>query len=242
MGLARATRFLALSLLALGLAGSAQAAGYWEAVYDFAPGTNVETINPGGTYNEPLTGTITIQYDAASSGAPLTAARLVAGNTKFIFSQPAGVLTVTGDTMVLLSPPAGGTPGTLAGAVLNLSVVADSTTSGFLHCYDGTGPGGVCAGFFGGVSASNTIPQADSGPFTFPQFNFVATAGVGDFTAPDVVSFPQMSVTTTTSYVGREISRVWVEAVGAPTMGVAGSGLLIATLLLSGVGRARRRR
>jgi hypothetical protein len=232
---------ISTSLLLLGLAGSAQAAGYWEVEYDWAPSSDVETTNPGGVFNDPLVGKIKIQYDAASSGAPLTAARLVSGNTNVLLSQAAGVLTVTGNTDVAMSPPPGGTPGTLAGAVLNLAVVTNSTTSGFLHCYDGTGPGGLCSLFFSSISASNTIPQGGSGPFTFPQFNFVATAGVGDFTAPVVTQYPQLSVTTRTSYVGKELSRVWVNAVGAPTMGVAGSGLLVGTLLLSGVRRARRR-
>ncbi len=228
------------ALLSVAVAGAAQA-GYWEAVYDFAPASMVETTNPGGVYLDPLSGQITVQYDAASSMAPLTGARLVAGNTRVSLSQPAGILTVTGVTDVALSPPPGGTPGTLSGAALQFAVVANSTTSGFLHCYDGTGPGGVCSAFFG-TPSSNPIPQTGTGPFSFPQFNFSATAGVGDFVASPQTATPQPSVTTVTQYIGREISRVWVPDAAAPMLGSAGTTLLLTGMLFSGWRNARRRR
>ena len=168
MSRSRISSIFAAALLSVVVAGAAQA-GYWEAVYDFAPASMVETTNPGGVFLDPLTGQITVHYDAVSSMAPLTGARLVAGNTRVIISQPAGVLTVTGDTNVALSPPPGGTPGTLSGQFLNLAVIANSTTSGFLHCYDG---GGTACNTFFGTPGSNPIAQTGSGPFTFPQFTF----------------------------------------------------------------------
>jgi len=221
-------------LVVLVLATSAHA-GYWTATYDLAPGSGFETVNPGGTYNDPITGTLTIEYDAATSGAALSGARLVAGQVNNTLNQPAGVLTVTGTGQNALSPGLGGTPGTLAGAALNLAVVANHTISGYLHCYDATGVGGFCSIFFGGVTASNTIPQTGSGTFQFPRFDFATTAGVGDFTSTTVVSMPLSGVTVSTVYVGREISRVWTAGPPAvPFMGPLAIGAVSAGLLASG--------
>jgi len=212
---------------------TASHAGYWEVVYDMAPGSNLQTLNPGGTYNDPITGTLTIQYDTASTVWPLTGARLVAGQLNGSINQAAGVLTVTGANTNVLSPPGSGTPGTLSGNSLNLSVVANHTLSGFLHCYDATGPGGFCSIFFG-TPASNTIPQVGSGTFALPRFDFAATAGVGDFTSTAVVSMPQAGVTTTVVYRGKEISRTFVPEPGSLAMLVPG------VLLLAGLRAVRR--
>lgn len=237
--LLRGTRILAVAALLTLLAGAANA-GYWKTIYDFAPGSIVTTTNPGGVFMDPLSGTIEVHYDAPTSVAPLTGARLVAGNTLVMLSQAAIILTVTGTTNVALSPPPSGTPGTFSGGVnLNFGVIASSTTTGSLHCADFTGPGGVCSTFFG-TPASTPIPQTGSGPFTFPMFVFTATAGVGDFTAPPVVQFPQPSVTTSTAYVGREISRVWVPDAAAPMLGTAGTSVLLMGMLLSGWRSSRR--
>ena len=240
MSRSRISSILAAALLSVSLAGAAQA-GFWEVVYDFAPASEVVTTNPGGIFQDPLTGQITVQYDAVSSMAPLTGARLVAGNTKVTLLQDAGILAVTGETDVALSPPPGGTPGALSGAALQFAVIANSTTSGFLHCSDGPGTGGVCSAFFG-TPSSNPIPQTGMGPFTFPQFNFSMTAGVGDFFASPAVSMPQAGVTTVTQYAGREISRVWVPDAAAPMLGGVGTTALFAGMLFSGWRNARRGR
>lgn len=225
-------RLCFVTLVVLGFATSAHA-GYWTATYDLAPDSGFETVNPGGTYNDPITGTLTIEYDAATSGAALSGARLVAGQVNNTLNQPAGILTVTGTGQNLLSPGLGGTSGTLAGAALNLAVVANHTISGYLHCYDLSGV--FCSAFFGGVPASNTIPQTGSGTFQFPRFDFATTAGVGDFTSTTVVSVPLSGVTVSTVYVGREISRVWTASPPAvPLMGPLAIGAVSAGLLASG--------
>lgn len=221
------------SLLVATFATTAHA-GFWSAVYDLAPGSNIVTTNPGGTFVDPITGSMTIFYDAASTGAPLTGARLVQGQIDNTLNQNAVILTVTGTGMNTLTPGPGGTPGTLSGVALNLSVVADHTVSGFLHCADATGPGGVCNIFFG-TPASNNIPQTGTGPFQLPTFNFGATAGVGDFTSTAATSMPQAGVTISTTYVGKEVSRTFF----APEP--SGVAMLVpGVLLVAGLRAARR--
>lgn len=230
-------RTFLLSLVVLVAAGSAQA-GYWAVQYDLA-GSNLQTLNPGGTYNDPVTGTIFVEYDATSSVAPLLGARLVGGTINGSINQNAGLLWVTGSNTNQLIPGLGGTPGTLAGDKLNLAVIANHNVTGYLHCADATGPGGFCSTFFG-TPSSNNIPQTGSGPFTLPPLTFTATAGVGDFVGGPVVSSPQASVTTTLTYAGQEISRTWVEDT-VPVFGPGGAIALFGGLLLSGLGFARRR-
>jgi hypothetical protein len=232
-------RALLAILLAMAFASAANA-GHWQVIYDLAPGSTLTTNAPGGPFTDPITGKLTIEYDAASSGAPLAGARLVAGQIDNTLNQPAGVLTVTGSNMNALSPGTGGTPGTLSGAVLNLAVVANHTLAGFLHCYDGTGAGGFCDIFFG-TPSSTPIPQTGSGTFALPNFNFAATAGVGDFTSDPVVSTPQSGVTTTVVYVGKEISRIWKPSAAVPTLGPAGIGILLGGIVACGGLLARRR-
>lgn len=231
-------RILFLSLVALVAAGSAQA-GYWAVEYDLA-GSNLETVNPGGTYNNAVTGTISVEYDATSSVAPLAGARLVGGTIDGTIDQNAGLLWVTGANSNTLNPGMGGTPGTLSGDKLNLAVIADHDLNGYIHCADSTGgTAGFCNTFFG-TPASNNIPQAGTGPFTMPPLTFTAAAGVGDFVGGPVVSMPQAGVTTSLTYAGQEISRTWVE----DTVPVFGTGGLIALgggLLVSGLGIARRK-
>jgi len=228
------------ALLAFLLAGSAAQAGHWSAVYDLAPGSNLQTTNPGGVFNDPITGSMTIEYDAASSGAPLTGARLVTGQIDNMLNQNAGVILLTGSLMNMLSPGTGGTPGTLSGVALNLAVVANHTVSGFLHCTDAVGGTlGACNAFFG-TPSTNPIPQTGTGTFQLPTFNFAATAGVGNFTSTASVQTPQTGVTTSTVYVGQEVSRVWVADV--PAMNPAAMGALLTGLLVSGGVLVRRLR
>jgi len=233
--------FVVLLVFVLTTFATAASAGHWRATYDLAPDSNLNTINPGGTYDDPITGTLTIEYDAVTSGAALSSARLVAGIIDGTINQPAGVLTVSGANKNVLLPGIGGTPGTLSGVALNLAVVADHTTTGYLHCLDATGVGGFCDLFFG-TPSSNTIPQGGTGTFALPTFNFAATAGVGDFTSTALVSMPQASVTTTVVYVGKEISRIWVaNPTAVPMMGPLGIGAVFASLLAAGGLVARRR-
>jgi hypothetical protein len=225
---------LLLSLALLGIAGSANA-DHWKVIYDWEPGSTNTTINPGGTFVEDILGKIEVQYDAVSSGAPITGARFVGGNSSGFINQPAGVLTVTGFNNRVFSPAPNGTPGAFSGLKVTFPAILPTSLTGFLHCYGGA----ACTGFFG-TPSSTPIPSNTIGAFTFNAFTFAATAGVGDFVSPTITSFPQASVTTMTKYVGREISRVWVGNV--PSMGIAGSGVLVAGMLLSGLNSARRKR
>ena len=125
--------FLILWIFAVLMLATAASAGHWEVLYDLAPGSNLQTVNPGGVFNDPVTGTPEIHYDAASTGAPLTGARLMAGQIDNTINQPAGVLTVTGANQNTLIPGAEGTPGTLSGVALQFSVVANHSVSGNLR-------------------------------------------------------------------------------------------------------------
>jgi len=234
-------RVLVLSVLSLAVAGGAQA-GYWSVVYDLA-GSDLETVNPGGTFNDPITGSITVEYPAVSSGAPLLGGRVVGGTISNTLSQPAGILTVTGANTNELNPGLYPATGTLSLDKFNTPVIAQHSVTGFLHCADGTGGTlGFCNAFFG-TPASNNIPQAGSGTFAFPVMTFTGgTAGVGNWVAQGAPSMPQASVTITTSYVGTEISRTWVENdLPVPVFGAAGTLAVFAGLLASGIGITRRK-
>ncbi len=226
---------LAVFLLLATFATAAQA-GHWAVIYDLAPGSGLETTNPGGVYNDPITGNLSFTYDAATPGAPLSNPRLV--NPSKIdgsISQDAGILKVTGTNMNVLHPPASGTPGVLSGAVLDLAVVADHDLDGYIHCTEASGgPGGNCDIFFGTVN-SNNIPQTGTGPFTILDLNFAATAGVGDFTSDTSTMTTAMGVVTKATYVGKEIYRTY--NVPEP----AGFAMLASgALLLAGLHAARR--
>ncbi len=234
-------RVLALSLLTFAVAGGAQA-GYWSVVYDL-DGSNLNTINPGGTYNDPITGSLTVEYPAISSGAPLLGGRVVEGTINGTINQDAGILVVTGANTNTLNPGLYPASGTLTGATLNLPVVANHGVDGFLHCSDATGGTmGFCNAFFA-TPASNDIPQVGSGPFTLPPLVFTGgTAGVGNFQGTMPPSMPQAGVTTQVSYVGTELSRTWVENdLPVPLFGAAGTLAVFAGLLATGYGITRRR-
>ena len=234
-------RVLALSILSLVLGGAAHA-GYWEATYDLT-GSTATTTNPGGVFVDPITGTLTIRYEAASSGAPLVAGRIVAGTISNTISQPAGLLTVVGANTNTLMPGPNGALGVLSGTTMGDSVVTDHEITGFLHCYDpGGGTAGNCAAFFGGVPASNPMPQTGQGPFAMPAFSFTGpTAGVGDFTGAPQTATPLPGVTIVTNYVGAEISRTWNAGPSrVPIFGAGGVAVLLGGLVATGIGIARR--
>lgn len=220
------------------LAASAQA-GVWEVTYDLAPGSSVTTTTPLGPDVDPMTGTFVVEYDAASTAAPLTGARLKSGAFHVTLSNMVtGILTITGSTDTTLLPASGGTPGVLSGDTLILDPVPDSSSTGFIHCYNA---GCVLAG----LTASVMVPQTPTGPGPFPitinGWVFTSgTAGVGDWAAPTntIVTQTPMGITVTVQqdYVGREISRVFLPE---PT---TGAGMASGALLLGLLYRLRGRR
>ncbi len=228
-------------LLAFALLSPSSQAGVWEVFYDLAPGSSITTTTPLGPDTDPVTGTFMVEYDAASTAAPLTGARLMSGAFHVTISQMAmtpGVLTITGETDTVLSPPASGLPGTLTGDTLILPPVPDSSSTGFIHC-----TGAACR--LAGLPPSMMIPQTPTGPGPFPvTFNgwvFTSgTAGVGDWTAP-TFSFMTMtpmglSVTVAQDFVGREVSRMFLPEPGT------GAILASGTVLLAFLHRHRSRR
>jgi hypothetical protein len=247
---------LAIVLLSASLAGSASA-GYWHVIYDLAPGSTVMTKDPlGNTYIDPIEGQFTIRYDAAAQTAPLTGARLLQGHTNSQMYQPGMFFVITGTTDMNLVPQVGGAPGTLSGANLDFAdfaVVANSSTTGFLHCNENvpprTGETGNCA--LAGMP--HTVPQAQTptgpGPFpqSFPKFVFTSgTAGVGDFTSTvetQTVQSGYLTVTLYATYVGREINRVWKSSVPSISSGgLALLGGLVSAIAVGGLAVQRRHR
>lgn len=242
---------LAIVVLSASLAGSASA-GYWQVVYDLAPGSTLQTNAPASPPDiDPITGTITIRYGAASQGAPLTSARLIAGNTFVDINQPdtppGTFFHMTGDTYMTLLPQDCGT-GTLTGATFIPPVVADSKQTGFLHCNESTGQTGNCslAGMTHTVPLGQT-PSTTPFPQTFPKFIFTSgTAGVGDFTSTvktQTVQTGYFTVTLYSTYVGREVSRVWKESVPSiSSRGLAALGLWVGAVGVGGTWWMQRRR
>jgi len=250
---------LAIVLLSTSLAGSASA-GYWRVIYDLAPGSFLKTFDILGASDiDPMTGKFTFQYDAASQGAPLTGARFTAGKTNVQMYQPNFFFLLTGSVDLTYKPGPGGTtavlgPATgLTAAEMQVGVVATSEQKGFLHCSEGAGQIGNCAlAQMDPVSA--TFPQEEQRdpPFTqtFPKFIFTSgTAGVGDFTSTlktQTVQTLGFTVTLYSTFVGREVSRVWwTGAPGVPSisnLGLAGLGLWIAAVGLGGTLWLQRRR
>lgn len=186
-------------------AGSAQA-GYWEVLY-VLQGTS-KTTTPLGTDLDPLVGTMNIEYDAASTGAPLSGtARLMTGFWHVDLELPPPII-ITGSTNTTLVPGTGGTSGSLSGANLALATVADTDSTGFIHCYTN------CA--LAGMPTSSPVPQTPTGtapiPWFFNPFSFPGgTAGFGDWMgdSPPIVTQTSMglTITVTTDYTGREALR-----------------------------------
>ena len=174
----------ALSVLCLSLTAGVATAGYWEVQYDLA-GSNARTtiINPAdmsivNVDDDPITGTFVVQYEATSSVAPLIVGRLPSGNTHVAISQSvAGLLLISGVADTTLLPPVWGTYGSLAGQTMSLSIVADSSATGFTHC-----TGGACglAGFTASVNNPLTPPGPGPFPVTFNPFVFTGVAGAGN--------------------------------------------------------------
>ena len=238
---------LAIALLSAPIAGSASA-GYWEVQYDLAPGSTQRERDPAGNIHiDLITGTLTVRYDAATRSAPLTGAKLVAGHTNVQVYQPCSFFVWTGSTDMNLIPTVGGTPGTLNGASLTFGVVVDSSTTGFRHCIENlttTGQTGNC--FLAGTAHTVPSPQTPTGPGPFPQsfprFVFAATAGVGGFTSTvktQTLWSGYGIVTLSSTYVGREVDRVWYGPTALPSISFGGLALLVG-LVLGSVAWARR--
>jgi len=193
-------------LLASVLAASSAQAGYWEVLY-VLEGTST-TNTPLGADEDPLVGTMNVEYDAASVAAPLSGtARMMTGfwHVDLLLT---GLILITGSTNTTLVPGAGGTSGTVAGANLTLASVADSASTGFIHCYVGCG--------LAGMPTSSPVPQTPPAtpaiPWFFNPFSFSGgTAGFGDWTgdSPPIVTVTSMglTITVTMDYTGREALR-----------------------------------
>ncbi len=242
---------LAIVLLSASLAGSASA-GYWEVVYDLAPGSTLVTKDPlGSLHTDPITGTLTVRYNAATQSAPLTSAKLIAGHTNVQIYQPRFFFVWTGSTDVNLIPQVGGTPGVLNGATLTFGVVANSSTTGFLHCNENLTTGGQTGNcFLAGMVHTLPFPQTPTGPGPFPhplpKLVFAPTAGVGGFTSTvntQTVYRGASTDTLYTTFVGREINRVWTEPVPSISSGgLALLGGLLFAIAAGGLAVQHRRR
>ena len=236
-------------MLAIVLLSGSASAGYWEVQYDLAPGSTLWTQDPAGSNHiDLITGTLTVRYEAATQSAPLSSAKLVAGHTNVQIYQPQIFFLWTGSTDMNLIPTVGGTPGTLNGATLTLGVVADSSTTGYRHCNENvTAPGQTGNCILAGLTHSVPSPQTPTGPGPFPQsfpkFVFTSgTAGVGGFTSTvrtQTLWSGYGIVTLSSTYVGREVNRVWYGPTPLPSISFGGLALL-AGLVLGIVGWARR--
>jgi hypothetical protein len=237
------------------VAGSAGATVWWESQYDLTGSTSTVTIYDPLTFPWPvgppfigpfppntITGTMTVRWGAASASAPITQGRLIGGTTHANQYMHAGIFIITGmANAVFLLPVPQGEPGGVSGNVFTFGVVADSSTTGYIHCTAGS-----CA--LGGFTLSVPKPLTPTGPGPFPldlsDWTFAGTGvgGVGDsWTSPpfDRVIPPNPPATPytnviTTTYVGQEISRV--PEPGSLVM------LLPGAVLLGTLGWLRRRR
>ena len=229
------------------LAGTAGATVWWETRYDMTGSTNVVNIydnampppNPPALVSDPqpITGTITVHWGAASVSAPITVGKIVDGETNSDQYFDASVFILTGNQNTVLLPPPYGQFGELSGATFTPGVIQDSIPPGFLHC-----TAGACA--LGGftLSVPSPLTPTTTGPqaVTYPQWNFTGggpNAGT-NFTTP----IASVSITGAflniiqTQYVGKEISRTFVPEPTLGAMWPAGLGLLAV------LQRARRRR
>jgi len=209
---------LGLMAFVLGIGGSA-GAGYWEVVYDLAGSTNTTIVTAAASTDiDPITGSYTILYDTPGTAtAPITGARLVAGNTHLSMSQNPGPFILTGSINTVLTPPTGGTVGTITGATLSgLSGIPNAVT-GWIHCYDVFNP---CSA--AGYVNSGTVPMTPTAsvPFAVGDLIFTGTGtapvGNSDFTSTGVTTTippttgQPFTVSLITVYVGKEISRTFV--------------------------------
>ena len=248
---------VAIVLLSASLAGSASA-GYWDVVYDLAPGSFLKTMAPGGSSDiDPITGSFTVRYDAATQSAPLSNPKMPAGDTQGNMYQPNSFFLMTGTQSMNLIPQVGGAPASITGTVnLNVAVVANSTTTGYMHCNENLTTGGQTGNCSLAVMTHSqpiglTPPGSGPFPITIPKLVFTGAASTAANFTSEVLSQTAMAgaatVTLLSTYVGKEISRVWKP--GTPQLpSISSGGLAVLGLWVGAVGVAgtlllqRRRR
>ena len=154
----------------------------------------------------------------------------------------AGVFILTGFSKADMVVPPYGQYGTLSGSTFDMGIVADSSTTGYLHCTSGSCS---AAGFT--LSIQKPLTPTGSGPFplTLLPWNFGASAAGAPgapWTSPvlstTIPANPPATPYTNiiqTQYVGAEISRTFVPEPSMLTMLLPGIGLLGA------LGLSRRR-
>ena len=137
----------------------------------------------------------------------------------------------------------GGNPGTLTRASLTFGVLADSSTTGFLHCNESLTTGGQTGNrLLAGMVHTQSFLQTPAGPGPLPQslplFVFTsATAGVGSFTSTVLTQTVQTAIFTITfysTYVGREVSWMWHAPL--PSLSPMGVALLGRSVFATAVG------
>ncbi len=219
---------LALAIATAFALGGAANAGVITAQYDLT-GSTVTTNTPLGSDVDQITGTVTVQYGAATINAPISWAAVVAGNSTTTIQQTFGTsLVLTGSTTTTVTAP--GTGGPIGAATIALAPAPGGMT-GSIHC-----TGGLCG--LAGFPAS--VPQPQTGPASL----VLATAGGLVFTSGQAglghwnavpYTITASAATLTFAYVGQEISRSFIPEPG--TASLLGLGLVA----LAGAGRFTRR-
>ena len=237
---------LLLSAISIALlaAGSAGAGNWWTSQYDLTGSQHIVSIyDPNFPYPvgpafqstpHALTGTMVVEWGAATLSGPITQGRLVGGDTYVDQYDQAALFTLTGHTYTVLLPPHPGQSGAIAGSVFDVGVVSDSVATGFLHCI-----AGACA--LAGETLTVPTPLTPTGPrpWTVPlgpwTFNSPATAGLGTmwesdspvdlipYDPDDPEGFPY-TIAIEEHYIGHEISRV--PEPGSVALLLPGIGLL----------------
>ncbi|MBW2391282.1 MAG: PEP-CTERM sorting domain-containing protein, partial [Deltaproteobacteria bacterium] len=213
---------------------------WWESQYDLSGSSlTVNIYNPESpppnppfmVFPHPMTGTLTVQWGAATMAAPITQGVLVGGFDSVDQLADAGLFVLTGIIDTVFLPPPWGTFGTLSGGDFTLSVVADSSVTGYLHCTFGS-----CA--LGGFVISIPKPQTPTGPgpfpITIPKWSFTGgVAGVDPSWTSSVITqtLPPTTDTPFTNilqvqYKGQEISRTFVPEPSFAALILPGLGLL----------------
>jgi hypothetical protein len=215
------------------LAGTANA-GVITATYNLA-GSTLTTTSFLGTDTDQITGTVTIQYGAASINGPISFAALVAGAATTLVMNPntqpgAGQLTLNGSTTTTVTAPGAGGP---IGAATIALAPAPGTVTGSLHC-----TGGFCglAGFVASVPQT-VFPPAPLALATAGGVVFTSgQAGLGNWAGvPYTITQAGGQAVLSFAYVGQEVSRTFVPEPG--TASLLGLGLAV----LAGAGSFSRR-